>query len=488
MSSPVEQRSSARSADHFRVPAKWLAELSEAQAGALIAAAADVTLVLDDAGIITDLAFGSDELSHEGYAAWLGQPWVDTVTRESRGKIEAMLRDADVTRSPRWRQINHPTEGGEPVPVQYATLKLGHDGPVVALGRDLRSVAALQRRLVEAQQTMEREYSRLRSAETRYRLLFQVANEAVAILDADSGRVIEVNPAAGKLLGRSARDLVGQDLAAVFDSNGRMALQGLVAQVAKTGHGDDFVAQAAGAGKPLLTVAVTMFRQEKVSYLLVRLSPAEEKRGGAKPGRMASTLLTLVEEAPDGFVVTDPNGDIIMANAAFLELVQIPLQEQLRGESLGRWLGRPGVDLNVLLSALREHGSVRLFSTSLHGEFGSAIEVEISAVAAASSEQPCMGFTLRNVSPRLAPEAATPLDLPRSVEQLTALVGRVPLKDLVRESTDMIESLCIEAALQLTKDNRASAAEMLGLSRQSLYVKLRRYGLGDLSGDADSKS
>ena len=53
------------------------------------------------------------------------------------------------------------------------------------------------------------------------------------------------------------------------------------------------------------------------------------------------------------------------------------------------------------------------------------------------------------------------------------------LKGLVREATDVIERLCIEAALKLTSDNRASAAEMLGLSRQSLYVKLRRYGLGD---------
>jgi DNA-binding NtrC family response regulator len=74
--------------------------------------------------------------------------------------------------------------------------------------------------------------------------------------------------------------------------------------------------------------------------------------------------------------------------------------------------------------------------------------------------------------------------LPRSVEQLTELVGRVSLKELVRETTDVIERLCIEAALELTGDNRASAAEMLGLSRQSLYVKLRRYGLGDLAPEA----
>ena len=59
------------------------------------------------------------------------------------------------------------------------------------------------------------------------------------------------------------------------------------------------------------------------------------------------------------------------------------------------------------------------------------------------------------------------------------MIGRVPLKDLVRETTDVIEKLCIEAALELTGDNRASAAEVLGLSRQSLYVKLRRYGLAE---------
>jgi DNA-binding NtrC family response regulator len=47
----------------------------------------------------------------------------------------------------------------------------------------------------------------------------------------------------------------------------------------------------------------------------------------------------------------------------------------------------------------------------------------------------------------------------------------------VSETTDLIEQMCIEAALELTGDNRSSAAEMLGLSRQSLYVKLRRFGI-----------
>jgi transcriptional regulator PpsR len=91
-----------------------------------------------------------------------------------------------------------------------------------------------------------------------------------------------------------------------------------------------------------------------------------------------------------------------------------------------------------------------------------------------------MGFVIRDVGRRLPADARAQKELPRSAGQMTELVGRVPLRDIVRETTDLIERLCIEAALELTSDNRASAAEMLGLSRQSLYVKLRRFGLGDL--------
>jgi DNA-binding NtrC family response regulator len=79
-------------------------------------------------------------------------------------------------------------------------------------------------------------------------------------------------------------------------------------------------------------------------------------------------------------------------------------------------------------------------------------------------------------------------ELPRSVAQLTELIGRVPLRDLVREATDVIEKLSIEAALELTGNNRASAAEMLGLSRQSLYVKLRRFGLAEHAADEEGEN
>jgi transcriptional regulator PpsR len=153
------------------------------------------------------------------------------------------------------------------------------------------------------------------------------------------------------------------------------------------------------------------------------------------------------------------------------------------GQSLDRWLGRTGVDLNVLLTNLRQRKVVKLFATALRGEYGTTAEVEISASLYTDHEQPTFAFFIRDVGRRLSADKSQSGQLPKSVEQLTQQVGRVSLKELVRQSTDLIESLCIEKALELTGDNRASAAELLGLSRQSLYAKLHRYKLGDVGTD-----
>jgi transcriptional regulator PpsR len=160
-------------------------------------------------------------------------------------------------------------------------------------------------------------------------------------------------------------------------------------------------------------------------------------------------------------------------------MTQLAGEAQAQGESLDRWLGRPGVDLGVLLNNLRQHGSVRLFSTALRDEFGAESDVEISAGAVMNGDSPCYGFAIRSISRRIAPQqvAGPQRVFPKSLEQIIELIGRVSLKDLVREATDVIERLSIEAALTMTGDNRASAAEVLGVSRQSLYVKMRRHGL-----------
>ncbi len=467
----------------FNAPKKWLGELDTVVAAELLAATADIALVIDHEGIIRDIATGSPDLAAEIDGKLTGRSWLSTVTAESRPKIESLLKDAAEGRPTRWRQVNHATDRNGDVPVVYSAMKIGTKGRIVAVGRDLRAISVLQQRMVDAQQSLDREYARMRNAETRSRLLFQLATEAVLVLDAVTLRIVEANPAAMQLLGLNARKVADRHFPEGLDADSTDAVATMLANVRTSGRSGEVRARLADGSRRLL-VSASVFREER-SMLLVRATPMDTNRLAEVAPSASARYVDFVAAAPDGFVVADAEGKVLAANPAFLDLAQLPGEEQARGESLDTWLGRPGVDLSVLLAQLRDHGAVRLFATTLRGANGTTSEVELSGAALPGCEPACFGFTVRDVGSRLGAAHRTAPPLSRSVEQLTELVGRVPLKGIVRETSDIIERLCIEAALELTQDNRASAADILGLSRQSLYVKLRRYGLGDLVDTTD---
>ncbi|MES2978357.1 MAG: transcriptional regulator PpsR [Pseudomonadota bacterium] len=485
----MQQGSQAYIDRHFEMPGQFLADLDADSAAELITAAADVVLILDESGVIRDLAFGSDELL-EGCHQWIGKSWSQTVTIESQPKVEALLKQVSSGDGVRWRHVNHPQDGGADLPLSYSVVPVRRKGQdpstaathTLAFGRDLRAQVALQQRLVTAQLSMERDYWRLRQVETRYRLLFQMASEAVLILSGSIDKVEETNPAALELFGERAQRS-GWTVADSLDGESSAALRDLLERLRVSGRADPIPVRLKDQPKQLL-VTGSQFRQDNALHFLLRFSEQEAKPT-AQTVSGQQQLLQVMESAPDAFVVTDLDGKILSVNKAFLELGQLGSDDQARGESLDKWLGRNGVDFRVLVANLRQHGSVRLFATQMRGQQGSTSEVEISAVAVTTGAERCLGFTIRDMGRRLNHEGRGNKELPRSASQMTELVGRLPLKDIVRETTDLIEQLCIEAALQLTGDNRASAAEMLGLSRQSLYIKLRRFNIGDSTSETE---
>ncbi len=461
-----------------RFPLVDLGDLDAGSAAALIAAASDITLVAGPDGTVCDLSIQNEELriDLEGGCNWTGSALLQTVAADSRAKVALLLQDAARSET-RWRHINHLASDGRPVPVLYCCAPLGRGGRVVLFGRDMRAMSALQQRLMNAQASLEQDYGRLRDAETRYRLLFQTSSEAVLILEPVRGRVVEANPAAREMFGAELVDIVGHGLLPRVTEGG--ALEAHLA-AARNGEAPADLSTHLVHGNREVVLRATPFRQDATTMLLVRIASAHAVAAASLLSAEKAKLLRAVESAPDGFVVTDNDGLVFTANAAFLEMVNLRGEAAARGQPLDRWVGKSGVDLTVLVANLRQRGSVRFFSTALRSEGGGIADVEISAVSIANGGKPSFGFAIRNVGPRLRVETTASRALPRSVEQLQELIGRVALKDLVREATEVIERLSIEAALELTNDNRASAAEMLGLSRQSLYVKLRRYGIGDL--------
>jgi transcriptional regulator PpsR len=464
----------------FKAPRKALTGLDAETVAGLVVASADIALIVDRRGVIRDIAIPNPELLDELDAGWVGKSLIDTVTEDSRPKVELLFSDR-AAGEVRARQVNHPLRDGRTIPIVYALSPLDEEGRCLAQGRDLRAVAALQQRLIEAEQALERDYTKLRLAETRYRLLLQSIGDAVLTVDTSTQKVVEINPAAARLFGEEAKRLTGRTFDEFFSAQTGRLVGEWLSGLRTSGRAEPLRVRPSNAKRDFRLNGI-LFRQENASHALLRLEPLGETPALGSVPLGPGTLAEVALQLPDAIVVTTPDGRIVTNNRAFLDLVQLATDEQARNETLEKWLGRPGVDLGVLVANLKQHGSVRLFATTMRGEYGAVTDVEISAVAINEGAEACLGFSIRNVDRRRPSEARPGRELPRSVEQLTELVGRVSLKELVRETTDVIERLCIEAALELTRDNRASAAEMLGLSRQSLYVKLRRYGLGDLDG------
>ncbi|MEQ7874380.1 transcriptional regulator PpsR [Sphingomonas sp. ASV193] len=461
----------------FRNPGAIASAFASRESAMLAMAAGDVSLLLNAAGQILDGS--ADPADFPGLTDWIGRDWASTVTVESRPKIADMLAAARRGELARWRQVNHPSPRGD-IPVRYLVVGLAEKGALLAIGHDMRGSAELQQRLLQTQQSLERDYLRLRQTEARYRLLFDLSSEPVLIVDADDFTVREANPAAHLALHAAPGRLVGQKIAALFAPASRDPLIAFLGAASSAGTVAPTSVRLARGG-PALAISASGFRQQGGRLLLVRLGRPDQK---ADPRERVT--LDVIDRMPDAFVLTDRAMLIVAANPAFVELAGAASESQLVGRALGDLVGRPGVDLDLVEGQLARHGEVRNLGTIVRS--ANAVDeepIELSAVRAGSDDAPYFGFSIRRVGRRASELPPSARDLPRSVEQLTGLVGRMSLKDIVRESTDLIERLCIEAALTYTSDNRASAAEVLGLSRQSLYAKLHRYGLGNLVADQD---
>ena len=429
----------------------------------------DLTILLDLDGVIQKATL-SESMPDQGIAGWVGRPWVETVGDVAGDKVRRIVEDARRSGLSAFRQITQRFPSGVELPMEYTTVRLGGKAGLIAIGRNLQAVSELQSRLIAAQHAREQDYWKLREVETRYRVLFDATHESVLLLTTDSLRVIEANPAAIRALGLAP----GWEFLPEVAPADTDAFQTMLLRVREQGRAPGMLARLGHARAPC-TVRASMMSVEGGSVFLVQIAPVAPASAGDVSGDPLS-LEALVERLPDGFVTLDQNGLIRRANGAFLDLVQVGAEGAVIGEPLARWVGTAGSDVASLLANIQRHRVVRLFATVVHGELGSQTEVEISAAGNSDNRPRLIGAMIRDVGRRLALSGAEE-KFAGELAALSGQIGDTPLLQLVRDATGVVERHYIEAALLRAEGNRTAAAEILGLSRQSLYVKLARYGL-----------
>lgn len=449
--------------------------------GEILSTASDVALLVAPSRRIISVLVNPHHRSFGQLTDWEGAHLKDVLTEESLRKFDSRLSEMHGARHGETAvELNHSDKSNWEFPVRYSLHRIGADDSILMLGRDLRPIAEVQQQLVQAQLALERDYETQREMDTRYRVLMEVSRDPVLMVSMSTGRITDINPAAAQMLGGQRVDLIGSAVAQEFEGRRRGEFLESLANLA-VAESSAPIELIARRSQKRVFLTPTVFRAAGERVLLCQLDTTEGGQSGTD--ELADNLARLYHEGVDGIVFTDGDGNIRAANEAFLNLTDTANIAAIRGRSLTDFLARGAVDLRVLLDNVKRTGQLRLYATRLTTDFMGQIAVEISATWLNDRPNPVLVLVVRDASRAETlrrPAFGQPDDGVRNVMEL---VGSSTLKDIVAETTDVIEKMCIETALELTRNNRVAAAEMLSLSRQSLYVKLRKYGLLNKDGE-----
>ncbi|WP_375459440.1 transcriptional regulator PpsR [uncultured Enterovirga sp.] len=434
----------------------------------------DVTLVLDREGLVQQTSV-TDTLSEPDVSEWLGRPWQDTVADGAIEVAKAMIKDAETEGVSGFQSILQRFPSGRELPIEYTMVRFGGNAGYIAVGKRRHAVAELEFRLNATQRAMERDYWKLRQLESRYRHLFNTSNDAVLLVAADETlSILEANPQAIRALAPALHDVVDRDLLSFLVPRQQNALRDMLGRVREEGKVPGVLIHL-GAERRAWIVRATPAASEGGSVFLLQLSaldPVHFQRGSG----MVAPLPALIDRLPHGFVAIDRDGVIRHTNRAFRDLAQVSADESLAGQHLGHWLREPGAGVDDLLAALSRDGVVEEFATMIHGDLGSRAEIGVAAARDTETEFRFVALSIRHLRP-LGRRSDQATSLLSALGDISAQLGKEPLRAVVDRAVGLIERHCIENALELTAGNRSAAADILGLSRQSLYAKLDRYQL-----------
>jgi len=419
----------------------------------------DVTLTIDDEGFILH-AIPAEALAEEHLEVWSGRRFAETVDSDldqsTLHSIKNLLESGEST----CFRVKQRFPSGREVPMDYTAISLGENAGFVAVGRNMQLVSDLESRLQFAQQAREQDYWRIREFETRYRMLFDATNEAVVLVAVSDLRIIEANLAAERSFGL----FPGSDFWARMQERDKKGFRAMLEKVREQGRAPSIVLHLSMIAESCSVRASMSSTDAGQAYLLQIATMAPT----ARDEQLA--MAQVVQRLPQGFAFIDRKGVVLRANDAFLDLAQLPSEAAALGKNMKLWMSEPGADISVVLNLLRKHGSVRRMAARLEGALGAATEVEVSAVG-----DKLQDFELVGLLFDAAAESETQREQPTEQAGQTLRSTEAPLDQIVKSSTAALERKTIVAALERFGGNRTNAAKYLGLSRQSLHAKLRKY-------------
>lgn len=166
----------------------------------------------------------------------------------------------------------------------------------------------------------------LAESQIRYRAIFETVVDGIITID-QRGRIDSFNPAAERIFGYSAGEVIGRNVSLLMPEPDHSAHDGYLANYLHTGHtgvigiGREVTGRRKdGSTFPMdLAVAEKNIAGERRFNGIVR-DISEQRRVRQQLQRFSSEMQAIFTLSPDGFVAFDERGQLIHANPAFLAL------------------------------------------------------------------------------------------------------------------------------------------------------------------------
>lgn len=281
----------------------------------------------------------------------------------------------------------------------------------------------------------------LRDSESRYRRLFETAQDAILILDAEEepGTILDANPFVIDLLGYSLDELVGRELWEIGLFVDKSESQAAMEQLQKEGYirYEDIPLETKQGKRVDVEFVSNVYLVDGLKVIQCNIRDITERALAAHALEASEARYRrLFETAQDAILILDEaSGKIMDANPFVIDLLGYPLDELLGKELWEIGLFSDTVESKAAMERLRESGYIRYDDIPLETKRGKRVEVEFVSNSYMVGDLKVIQCNIRDITDRKWAEEAARI----SAERFRFLAESMPIIIFTAQSDGSID-------------------------------------------------
>ena len=345
--------------------------------GIVLATSSDIAVLLNSDTKISSILVNKAEKSYGNLDHWIGRKITDFLTTESIPKIKSAIGKLENGETVLYGlELNHVDNAYWQFPIKYNIHRLGKDGQIILLGRDLQTISENQQRFVKAQIASEESIEEKRELEAHFKVLLTKTTDALAFINAKSGEIIFSNPAFQELFFND--DFKDEKTKMESFIAGNSERKGFMEKLSIAAHGSYDISEEleTTSGEVIFSITPNVYRAAGQQIIICKFLPKTIRKQGEK--ELTENLLATFHNSSDAIIFTDVKGSIQYTNERFLDLTNTSHKNEVIAQNLSDFLGRGEIDLAIMLENVMQSGAVKIYSTHLKSSFGTKIDIEAS--------------------------------------------------------------------------------------------------------------